>query len=119
MTSQKTTHENTRWFGAPTVCESPYPTEHSQEWSSQSTQEERETGNRAEKAKAKVFGNKKQDNESSHRQAFGNKGRVAAKTYMKEFAGTARASNASLFGKVYQYLQKKLDVTGSSIEELG
>ena len=59
----------------------------------------KELGNRAVKAKAKVFGNKKQDNESSHRQAFGNKGRVAAKTNKKEFAGTARTSMNHCLGK--------------------
>ena len=26
----KATQENSRWFGVPTMCESPYPTEHSQ-----------------------------------------------------------------------------------------
>ena len=33
----ETTHENTGWFGVPTVCESPYTTEHSQEWRPKST----------------------------------------------------------------------------------
>ena len=42
-----------------------------------------------------------------------------AKTKMTEFCWYREDLNASLFGKFYQYLQKKLDVTDSSIEELG
>ena len=76
-----------------------------------------DTGQR--KQRRRSLETKKLDNESAHRQAIGNKGRAAAKTNMKEFAGTARTSMHHCLEKVYQYLQRKLDVTDSSIEELG
>ena len=113
----KTTQKNAGWFGVPTVWESiPNRTLSRVETATYSRRKSLE--NRAEKAKERVFGNKKQDNESWQRQAIGNKGNVVAKKN-ERVCWYREDLNAWLFGKVYQYLQKKLDVTDSPIEELG
>ena len=59
----KTAHENTGWCGVPTVCESPYPTEHSQEWRPQSTQEER-AWKQGRESKGEGLWKQKPENES-------------------------------------------------------
>ena len=72
----------------------------------------KEPGNRAEKAKEKVFGNKNKRKKAHIDKPLGNKGRVVAKTKIKELLVPREGVNASLFwAKFTSYLQKKLDVT--------
>ena len=95
----KTAHENTRWFGVLVVCESPYPTEHSQEWRPQSTLRER-AWKHGRESKGEGLWKQKQENESSHRQAIGIKGRVVAKTKMKELLLLRGLQCIIVWGKV-------------------
>ena len=82
VTSQKQ-HTRTLDDSVFLQCESPYPAEHSQEWRPQSTQEER-VWKQGRESIGEGLCKQKQENESSHWQAIGNKGRVVAKTKMKE-----------------------------------
>ena len=79
----------------------------------------KEPGNRAEKAKEKVFGNKKKRMKAHIDKPLETKAEWWQKQKMKELLVPRGPQLHHCLGKDYQYLQKKQDVTDSSIEELG
>ena len=80
----KTTHENTGWVGVPTVCENVHTQPNALKSGDRNLLKKKEPGNRAEQSKGEGLWKQKQEDESSNRQAIGNKCRVVAKTKMKD-----------------------------------
>ena len=95
---------------------SPYPTEHSQEWKPEPTQEC--TWKQKPRSEGESTWKQEQNSESSHSTCYW---KQRAATYKSEQeSGTGQSPMHLYMGKVSLNLQKKLGITeGSSVKELG
>ena len=97
---------------------SPYPTEQSQEWRPESTQEER-VWKQDRESKGEGSWKQEQRGQSSHSTCHWKQGQNVGRNKIETDSGSVRTPMHHYLGNIHQYVQKKLELTDSSIKELG